>query len=280
VHARPVNLAPSVPASYIVPSAPPPPTVHQSTEVSGPQAHASQALHGYVDTTMVPSAPPPHELGMSVTPAPVQMPIVLPIAGTHHSPSSGNKEMLAGACLGGVIHGCSGCLFGGFFGLLYHRHYNRNKGVFNMPKTDGVLTPCLAPGADSIVPVKLWRAGETAPLTVDGLHLVMSDNRPQQLEIFCTRVVYLLGGKVTDYNKFRMEFVARCRGKDTTRYTILGCGAQSGGAPFTCLAEAASVLARNPRAFGVQAGTHKGGGGRLRAFPGQMQITDTTELRF
>merc|ERR1712078_812060 len=52
------------------------------------------------------------------------------------------------------------------------------------------------PGAANAVPVKLWKLGETAPLTDAGLRLVLEARNVDQMVTFLKRLILSRGGRV------------------------------------------------------------------------------------
>jgi hypothetical protein len=57
------------------------------------------------------------------------------------------------------------------------------------------------PGAANTVPVKLWKLGETAPLTDAGLRLVLEARNVDEMIIFLTRLISSRGGRVQNHSR-------------------------------------------------------------------------------
>jgi hypothetical protein len=80
-----------------------------------------------------------------------------------------------------------GLLLGAFVGRNVQRnHIKAQRTIYVKPE----------PGAASAVPVKLWKLGETAPLTDAGLRLVLEARNVDEMVIFLKRLIPSRGGRV------------------------------------------------------------------------------------
>jgi hypothetical protein len=86
------------------------------------------------------------------------------------------------------------------------------------------------PGAAHPVPVKLWKLGETAPLTDAGLCLVLEARHVDEMLIFLTRLIVSRGGRVNNKSALTTyaAHIVASRSLDVTVAVVLAELSQNG----------------------------------------------------
>lgn len=168
-------------------------------------------------------------------------------AGPHQRPS-GKIGLAIGAVSGMLVLGPLGCALGVVAGRQLWRHADKPSKTARMHSWDDMFRPYTGCPPEQGCTVKLWKAGETAPLTDMGYALVASDPRKPQMRIFVLRVVAFLGGAVQDQPTFTREVLGRCRGGKTR-----GRGYQTTLAPgcFATLRDLVAAIVLRPAEHGL-----------------------------
>jgi hypothetical protein len=108
---------------------------------------------------------------------------------------SGLAGGLIGAVAGTVVIPIPfvGLIVGAVVGRkLQRNHISKQRTIYIKPE----------PGSATAVPVKLWKLGETAPLTDAGLRLVLEARNVDQMLIFLQRLILSRGGRVHNSPRF------------------------------------------------------------------------------
>lgn len=166
-------------------------------------------------------------------------------AGPQHRPS-GKVGLALGGAAGLITLGPVGLVVGVVVGRTLWREGEKQQRIAMLPPPtdDDVLSGCSAPRA-GLCKVKLWKAGETAPLSERGYQLVASDPRPQEMAAFVSRVLQQMGARVQDKARFRQGVLARCAGARDSGSSVAAPG-------FSTLRGLVTALALEPEQLGVK----------------------------